>query len=229
MFTRSFIRKPALPFVAAVVTLSLTALPGCRKDNDDTRQEPMPPPTTNPVPAYGFPLSIGSYWIYEHTLLDSNFNVVATGAIDSVFIADDTLINNNTFYVFSQQTSGSPTYTIPGFIYDSYYLRDSAGYLVHPSGYFLDHDNFQDTLHTYSIPALTTYSFMRHPDSMITVPAGTFPTIDYRTDYYFTNPQYQDRQGHKFRADDIGVVSWITFYAQSGNYMQRRLLRYHIQ
>lgn len=227
MFTRSSFRKSTVSFFAAVVILSLYSLPGCRKSPDEMPPLPAPSGTTQTV--YNFPLTLGSYWIYEHTLLDSNFNVVSTGAIDSVFICGSTVINGDTFLVFDQQTNGSPTYAMPGFIYGSYYLRDSAGYIVHPSGYFVEHDNFQDTLDTYSIPALTTYSFMRHPDSILTVPAGTYPTIDYRTDHYFTNPQYMDRSGHKFYADDIGVVSWITFYVQSGYYFQRRLLRYHIQ
>lgn len=226
MYTSCFSKKPMCLFFAVAV-LALTALPGCRKDQYNPAN-PTVTPQANP-PAYNFPLTIGSYWIYEHVLLDPAMNVISTGAIDSVFICADTLIHGDTFYVFGRQTSGSPTYFVPGFIYDSYYLRDSAGYLVHPSGYFVEHDNFQDTLHIYSIPAMAAYSFMRHPDSLITVPAGTFPTIDYRTDYYFANPQYMNRQGHKFYADDIGIVSWITFYAQSGNFFQRRLLRYHIQ
>ena len=134
MLICSFNRGSAIRLFAAI-TLSLSMFPGCRKDTTAPLQQPATPPSGQALPAYRFPLTIGSYWIYEHVLLDQNLNVLSTGAVDSVFICADTLIHNDTFYVFGQQTFGSPVYSMSsGFINESYYLRDSAGYLVHPSG-----------------------------------------------------------------------------------------------
>lgn len=227
MKTMMFFRIPAL--VAGTVLLT-ALLPGCRKDNNELPDLPATGGPGNVQAVYNFPLTIGSYWIYEQVTLDSNLNLVATGSIDSIFICADTIINGNTFYVFGSQTTGSPQF-MPVFFYSSHYLRDSAGYLVDPSGEFVEHDNFTDTLKSQLIPGfLQSYYFMRHPDSLITVPAGTFQTIDLRGDHYYLVPNFTPyRRSHQFFADDIGVVSRITFYSSQPGYVQQRLLRYHIQ
>jgi hypothetical protein len=230
MKTMKYFRTPALPALVAGTVLLTALLPGCRKDSNEV---PDPPATGGPgnvQTVYNFPLTIGSYWIYEQVSLDSNLNVIATGAIDSVFICADTLIHGDTFFVFGSQTTGSQTY-LPVFILGSHYLRDSAGYLVDPAGVFIEHDNFADTLDSSLVQNyLQSYYFMRHPDSLVTVPAGTFATIDYRGDHYYLNPTFAPyRHSHTFFADDVGVISRITFFASLPGYVQQRLLRYHIQ
>jgi hypothetical protein len=213
--------------IPAVCVLSFFS---CSKD-------PLPQSPVNPSPVstlpYRFPLTTGSYWVYQDIRLDSNLNFIASGGTDSVFVSGDSIIGTDTFKVI--KIFSDPNF--PNYINPTIrpLLRDSAGYLVEPNGAFLEHDNFTDTLSTYLIPGyINQYGFMRHPDSLVTVPAGTFKTIDYRRDNYFTGSlspivTQRFRQCHRIFADSIGIVTEQGFYPNQPDYHVSQLLRYHIQ
>lgn len=150
-----------------------------------------------------------------------------------MFVTGDSIIGTDTFKVI--KIVSDPNFT--NFINPSIppLLRDSAGYLVQPNGDFLEHDNFTDTLYYNLVSGfMNQYGFMRHLDSVVTVPAGTFQTIDYRRDtYYLISPSpivsQRFRQCHRFFANEIGIISECGFYQLHPDYHVSQLLRYHIQ
>lgn len=202
----------------------------CKKDEDE---QPAPNPGNgNPAASisYSFPLTDGSYWIYQEEQVDPLGNLVSSGAIDSTYVAGDTVIGANTYKkIINVQGSGS--HYLPQV--QLQLLRDSAGYLVSAYGGFLDYNNFTDTLAQGNLGgAVDYYYFMRHPDSTVVTSAGTFQTVDYEGHMYSTDPNYphpSPRFIHQLYADGVGKILYTSYYYSSPNYVQRRMLRYHIQ
>jgi hypothetical protein len=215
---------------AAIALLCATALVSCKKettDLDTARVDPNSPPLT----MYHLPITTGSYWIYQHEQTDSVGNVLAVGSVDSMFVAGDSLIGSVTY---------KKIVTIPGLGNQFFYtpsnlqlLYDSGGYLVNPSGEFIQQDNFVDTLKYDYVPLVyNAWFFMRHKDSLVTVPAGTFQTIDYEMHVYALQPNYPygvPRYSHQLFANNVGKILETQYYMSVPNYNQRRLVRYHIQ
>lgn len=215
------------------VALPAALFTSCKKDKDE---EPAPNPgngNTNTSLTYSFPMTTGSYWIYQLDKIDSAGNILDAGAIDSVYISGDSVIGSNTYKKFCH-LAGPGTTWYPVFFGAQYeLLRDSAGYQVAPDGSFTEYNNFTDTLLSSSTPGnVDSYYLMRSPDSMLVTPAGTFQTVDYHGTHYITQANYpyqSPRYSHKFLGNGIGVVSATTFYVSTPWYVQMRLIRYHIQ
>lgn len=158
-------------------------------------------------------------------------NVTQVGTTDSVYVEGDTLIGANTYKKIK-------TFVRPGNVYSwttpLALIRDSAGYLVNERGVFIEHTNFTDTL-AYSDMGpgvVNAWYFMRHADSSVTVPAGTFLTIDYEGHMYATDTNYWHpvpRYTHRLFADGVGMITEILYYYTQPGYVQRRLISYHIQ
>lgn len=205
------------------ITLSLAS---CKKE-EDPQPEPVNPPAST---AYSFPLTDGSYWVYLHELTDSNGTVTQTGSTDSVYVDGDTVIGSHTYKKIRTVRNPAGSYWIPSEALAI--VRDSAGYIVNITGAFVEHDNFSDTLHyaDYS-GAVNAWYFMKHEDSLVTVPAGTFSTIDYEGHMYATDPNYLwavPRYTHQLYADGVGKVREILYFYSSPGYVQRSLVSYHI-
>ncbi len=209
--------------VLTTLTVALT-FSSCKKDED-----PIIPPTPPPSTAYQFPITNGSYWIYQQEQTDSDGVVTQSGAIDSTYVEGDTTIGVNTYKKIRTVTGPGNQY----FFFQALILvRDSAGYIVGTSGDFIEHTNFQDTLkyNDYS-GLLDAWYFMRHEDSSVTVPAGTFLTIDYEGHMYATDPNYPwpvPRYTHVIFADGIGKITEVLYYLSQPGYVQKRLIRYQI-
>lgn len=178
---------------------------------------------------YHFPLTDGSYWLYQQEQTDSLGNVTQTGAVDSVYVAGDTVIGAYTYKRIRTVTGPGSSYFITAPLS---YVRDSAGYLVNSDGSYIQHDNFTDTLRVRVEPGLYNgYFFMRHPDSLVTVACGTFQTIDYEEDVYSTVSTYPHpmlRHTHEIFADGIGKVADIRYYYSQSGYIQKRLITYYV-
>jgi len=226
MFRTSLAPKRLVTYSAfALLTISL-AFSSCKKE-DDPEIPITPPVVTN---AYSFPMTDGSYWVYQQERTDSDGVVVQAGAIDSLYVEGDTVIGATTYKKIRTITSsGSQFFPAQGLAI----CRDSAGYMVGPLGSYIDFYNFTDTLnyHDYS-GMINAWYFMRHRDSSVTVPAGTFTTIDYEGHLYATDPNYPWstlRHTHQVFADGVGKIVDILYFYSSPDYIQRRLIRYHIQ
>lgn len=211
--------------ITASFILALSfAISSCKKEEEIPDPTPVPQQT-----AYAFPVTDGSYWIYVHETTDGSGSVTQTGGTDSVFVEGDTVIGSHTYKKIRTINQSTPTYFPPAQLQ---IVRDSAGYLVDPAGGFIEHTNFTDTLlYVDHAGIVDSWYFMRHQDSSVTVPAGTFTTIDFQGEMYATDPNYAygiPRFTHRIMADQVGVVQERLYYYSSPGYIQRRLVRYHI-
>ncbi|HTF03833.1 MAG TPA: hypothetical protein VK826_07390 [Bacteroidia bacterium] len=209
-------------FVALAITLAFTS---CKKE--DEPEIPNNPPA--PATAYSFPLTDGSYWIYQHEQTDSAGNITQVGTTDSVYVDGDTTVGANTYKKIRTYRAPGPGYLA---LWPLQLLRDSAGFIVDVNGEFIEHTNHTDTLLHKDEPGFyNSWYFMRHIDSLVTVPAGTFTTIDYEGHVYasISTPYPSPRYIHQFLADGIGTVMEVKYYFSQSGYIQRRLISYHIQ
>lgn len=171
------------------------------------------------------PLTSGSYWIYQRFTVFSADSEIASTSFDSVWIARDTVIQNDTFAVFQ-----APFQIL---LYPQFLLRDSSGYLVDQKGAIkFSLYNFTDTLDTLSIAFLHLAYKMADKDSIIEVPAGNYKTYDYRVYIQSWDFPGEVRSMFTFYAKNIGLVKWNFFYSSSFEhpvYWEYRLVRYHIE
>lgn len=214
-----------LRLVAVSIAATGLLFTSCKKEDD-----PIIPPANPPAPIiYGFPITDGSYWVYQEERTDSDGVVIQTGAIDSVYVEGDTIIGANTYKKIRTVVTGSSFFPNQPLAI----LRDSAGYLVDVHGEYMEHDNFTDTLRFVNYSGLVhAWYFMRHRDSVVTVPAGTFTTIDYEGHMYAQDPNYPwpvPRYTHHLLADGIGMIFYRTYFVSSPDYIQKRLVSYSIQ
>lgn len=197
--------------------------------------------TSNPISttssSYAFPLSIGSYWIYETLMVDSSENIIAaTGSFDSLYVSDDTIINLKTYYILKAATTTFPFFGVNSVVTSTLtnIVRDSLGYIVDTSGNYIKHDDFVNILYTLTENApdsLYRKGYMTNKDSIVTVPAGTFTTRNYqekiiRYDSSFMSgiPKY----ANQVMANSIGIVYKSIPYASFFNKSAIRLIRYNI-
>lgn len=222
-------KKNAVTATIIVATIFATS---CKKDKDVGPIVNNNPSTTSNT--YSFPLTIGSYWIYESVNMDSSYNITSTQGIDSVFIAKDTIVNGSHYFQkrIINVNSGS-SYAINYFIDTLKVVRDSAGYIVDQFGKYIKHDDFTNILNTstYSQPQYTIVSRMTNKDSAVTVPAGTFTSINYQSKLSIQEPIYvgnRTKYSNDIMANNVGVILQTACYFQSPTKLGIQLLRYHI-
>ncbi|MGL4597292.1 MAG: hypothetical protein ACRCYO_07190 [Bacteroidia bacterium] len=214
--------------IVVLAASSSIAFFACKKE--ETTAD-VPAPDQQPQSTmYNLPLTAGSYWIYASEKTDSLGNIITPSGIDSIFVGGDSTIGSITYKkVCGIHISG----TQHMLLYPLQLLRDSAGYHVDETGAFIQHDNFTDTIGYYGFPNyLDVWYFMRNPDSLVTVPAGTFTTINYEGDMYSADPNYPfvtPRHTNLLFANNVGKIFHRLFYTSQPGYVQHRLLRYHIQ
>ena len=149
------------------ILITWLVFPACTKDIGPLKTSEGP----TCLSAY-YPLTTGSYWVYELSRFDSSSNVWYYSPVyDSLIIVGDSIIGDNTFAIMEYH-NGSSTYIK--------LYRDSSNCLVdHEGRVFFSADNFTDTLYIWRpFPAPVTFLLMMKPgEESITVPAGTFQTL----------------------------------------------------
>ncbi len=202
------------------ILLIAFAFYSCRKTEDVV---PVNPPSTAVAVSNNYPLSLGSYWIYERFNMDTN-GVETTLYIDSTYISGDSIIHGDTFSVIVGDIFG-PT--------DINVRRDSSRYLVDQFGtIFCSNTNFTDTLLSGSVPGHADFYYKMMPATTIVVPAGSFAACDYLGTVNITMVGYPwdtSRNIHFYYADNVGLIRETTYFFSSPNYIGRKLLRYHIE
>lgn len=206
-----------------ILFCSILLITSCKKDPPEEIIN-----TVGSVKEY-FPLTPGSYWIYQQYKKDiGTGDFVASNILDSVYVYQDTVINGNTFTIL--RASGNLLFP------HSLILRDSGDYLIDESGsIFLSSSNFTDTLYSYANSFVYTAYKMDDKDSVITTPAGTFPTINYKGfAHLLTDCPDTVRTIHNFYSKGIGRVKSATFYSSTfclpeQLWVEDRLERYHIE
>lgn len=208
-----------------LICILIVTISSCKKEKN-------PQPDVTPTESPCIQLKAGNYWIYENGTVDSN-GVVSNVQIDSFYITKDTVIKNKTYYIQKSLTAQ--------FIVS--YLRDSSGYLLGIDGKPLfAENNFTDILRVDSVYIGGSnaigyaigygISKMANKDSVITVPAGTFSTRNFRTAFILFPPyntQPNPRYSNTLYAHGVGRVLQTARSINGNIVVYQKLLRYHIQ
>lgn len=206
--------------------IMLLAFMACNKTDD-----------TNPIiekdPPNYFPMTTGSYWVYNTYDIDSLGNEELKGENDTIIITGDTIINGNTYKRFYGKIYywGSP---------DESYYRDSSGYIVKVNGNIIfSNSNFSDTLYSDYIPHDTSanwhfYTQMEPCNEEIILPAGVFDSVlnyVFHIDYLELDEPRTDEL-YDLYAPNVGKIidqySYIGIMQKSKKYHERRLVDYYI-
>jgi|AntAceMinimDraft_9_1070365.scaffolds.fasta_scaffold06022_1 hypothetical protein len=172
------------------------------------------------------PMSIGNYWIYQTYLIDTLGIDQPVEMLDSISITRDTIINGNKFFVFEGDTY---------FNHDYLRLqRDSSGYIIDESGkIYFSEDNFIDTLYYYEHVqndniVYMTYNIMQENEVVLTVPSGTYSTLNNLGTVYVPLADITKTFG-SYYANNVGQVlsEGVFVFSNSGRF-ESRLVRYHV-
>lgn len=175
--------------------------------------------------------------MYEEYQIDSNGNAASMGMTDSSYVEKDTVINNNTYHKYVDISLFLNTTSVS-------YLRDSLSYTVNSSGLIVfSSDDFSHIFReipftnpnagvTDTVPV---FEQMAYKDSSVTVPAGTFITSTFRRLFDFTSSssvhyRLGNREYDYKYSRNMGIVSeTMGFYTNIPGYMEKRLIRFHVQ
>ncbi len=211
----------------SALLIAIVMLSACKKDDGD--DEITVTPTT---PQY-FPLTVGSYWVYEIFKGDTLGHYVSTGKFDTVFVAKDTLINGQTYALFKGTRYGV------GPIINLNAYRVQGDFIINSNNrYLLSWADFTNTIDKDSLIHPDGTMVFRYEAKMqsglksVQVPAGNFQALERVTQIHYTIPgmPHPLRDYSKFFVEDVGMV--IDEYGYSGTWFityQKRLVRYHIQ
>lgn len=204
----------------------LVVLVACNKESN----------VTNPVieePTY-YPLTTGSYWVYNTYKIDSLKNEVLFSENDTTTIIGDTNLNGFQYKVFYGKKYG--------FTHDKtlQFKRDSMGYIVNEEGItFFNQTNFTDTLFSESLPndidtAFYRFSTMKIVTDEINLSAGTFDSLlNYRLEFiYWREPNQLTLSLNTYYAPYVGKIlnqnCYAGMYLQDKSYYEERLINYYI-
>ncbi len=222
------IPKSILP-VLALLTVSIIS---CKKEKEKEKEEVCPTPSpAAPVYADYSKLKVGNYWIYQRYEVDTLGNATAQTIFDSCYVKSDTLLNGNTYFVISRPTY-NPSHSII-ILRDSLYYTISYGNYIHFSS-----QDFTSIFNSNYITASTgdtvcyVVKKMATASTVITVPAGTFTTLD-AEETFTMYPNWSSagavRKTHTRYAENIGIVSeTLPFFSSNPKYIERRLIRYNL-
>jgi hypothetical protein len=209
--------KRSMLFILAIPALVFFS---CKKKNNEN--------STISAPDF-IKLKIGNYWVYNYYKVDTNGVETNLGQTDSSYIEKDTVINGRTFLIECVHT-----------YFDGLrrsILRDSSGYLLRriPDGSSVidfARDNFTDILFSDSIETfIFRQEMMTGKDSTVSVPAGSFITRSLRIVDAPLDPTYPwgDRTLYCIYGKEAGLIKYTMCYWDSPDYIEARLVRYHVE
>lgn len=207
-----------------IIISNILLLFSCKKENLD-------PLVVEPQVEFNTPKTIGSYWVYEWYRIEKNGDESLLPYKDSIYIVGDTFINNLSYTVYYGTSMGSnPTI---------YMERDSSGYIVDNRGYILySYINFNDTLRKAPMDSLFGWSKKMVNSLPVTVPVGTFNSIEARRTYYRFSGEPLTTCGNptaiysSWYVDGVGKVieqtGYISEMLNCGAILESRLVHYYI-
>lgn len=193
---------------------------------------PTVTPTTTPTYLNFSQFNIGTYWVYQRFNIDGNGNATPTSAFDSCYVEKDTVINNKTYLKIIRPT-------IFSFNKEVLFEKDSLHYVVNQKGNILfSSQDFSSVLETsYNITGVndTVYKMVKQmadKNAIVLTPSGTFTTSNAKESYLFY-PNWPSSGNPRIRnkryAENIGIViETLSFIRTDPSYVERRLVRYHI-
>ncbi len=175
-----------------------------------------------------FPMSVGSYWVYQWYKVDSSgTEELMEGKIDTISIIKDTLIGSSIYKKIKENNSQifSPMVI--------QYRRDSLGYLVDPNNnIYFSSSNFTDTLRIINNNNFKIIYKMEIPNTPIETPAGIFDCLNFQGEVTpFIPVDWSTERINTYYSRGVGKVQESTFYFSSANetQLQRRLIEYNIE
>jgi len=216
--------------LVAIATLTIFS---CKKDKD-TLPPQKDPPGTDSVYADYMHLKPGNYWIYEQYQVDTDGTATATHIFDSIYAGPE-IIHEGQSYHTRMVPDGSSG--LGG--YQTELFRDSLHYILGTGGaIFASYEDFssvfrQQYLIMYGDSIALMSIRMTDRNKIITVPAGTFPTI-VRGLIWTMCPGHTQYGAERREATCIskatGIISeTISTYFGNNIQLERRLVRYHVE
>lgn len=172
-----------------------------------------------------FPMTTGSYWLYDWERLDSN-NVIVDQGIDSVSITGDTIMNGKTFWVYEGTWYGTPRVWL---------LNQEGNKLIsgEEEQILFSLESPGEVFHTYE--EIVDGSQLYKQVSVCNGEEEVFETnfgglVAFRIDHIFTtiNEVYwaPEKINHFFYADNVGLLYEESFYYSGLGTMHREIKEY---
>lgn len=201
----------------------MTFLFSCKKDEI--------PQTCSPVvnESY-FPLTVGSYWVYQWYRVDSLGDETVLNSIDTIRIVGDTIVGVNQYAIF-EETNKFETPDI-----QRYYRRDSLGFLVDiDNNIFFSPSLSEDTIRVSSGGFASIVYQMESSITNVDVLAGNFDCRNFRGTLTPTGApipvDWTEGFLNNYYSKGVGLVMENTFFFSQGPTvdLQRRLKEYYIE
>lgn len=191
------------------------------------KEQPNIPDTVTTYPNYT-QLKVGNYWVYERFEVDTIGNETPLGIIDTCRIEKDTIINGKTYYKYVR----APYFSLP----TTTFVRDSLHYLVDNTGRIIFSSQVFDEIFRVYLDTLGGYElheWMTDKNKNVLTPNDNFTTNTFQMIYYYAQAlqEFGNPRQLNFRyAENIGIVSeTIPWIFTNPNYLERRLVDYHIE
>lgn len=199
--------------------LILALMPSCKKQDDKTGNYPQPI-----QPSTYYPMTPGTYWIYDVFKVDPDSSVTDLHLQDSVFVSRRRSINGKTYFEIDSREKH--------FLKRSF--RDSLGYLIDADGeiHFAPND-FSYPLETELVISgddtiLIGKMGMKEVSKPVVIPAGTFETLMLQRNYLVYSAK-TPRQFQEHRAQNVGLVLYQYGVLANPALFELRLVRFHIE
>ena len=204
--------------------LFLAILISCKDKNDDD----LTLGSNNQVVNY-FPLTVGSYWVYDWVRVDTLGVEHPFGNRDSIYISGDTIINGIEYAIVETSLFGDER--------TQEYHRDSSGFLINHNGEILfDPINstdllWIDTIFAGSDPYVLIEYSMEGTMTNIEVPSGMFDCLNLQGKMIPQQNNYPwgTRYKRDYYADGVGKVQSKIFFYLSPDDLFSKLVSYHIE
>jgi hypothetical protein len=178
--------------------LFIIFISSCEKSN------PVSNGSTNEI----IPLKVGNAWTSTFSDYDSN-GVITTAYIDSVWVAKDTIVDDQNYFLMFRQSENAVG---PPYPQTSSYLARNT-----PSGYNEREVRFNLEGMAYNYPYHINDSTIVATNEAITVPAGTYNCIVYKfpAAEVLVDTVYQVAYGKSYICPNIGIVKQEFWYPQN--------------
>lgn len=189
------------------------------------------------IPATNYPdfsqLKTGNYWIYEQFDINPAGEATSKKIFDSCYVEKDTVINNKIYHKIVKPVFYNATQKEISFQKDSlHYIINSNGKILFSSQDFSTILNYGYIKDGEKDTISKVIRQMTDKNTTVTTAAGTFATLNaketclmYPKWSFAGNPRYR----HSKYAENVGIIiETLPFFTSSPNYIERRLVRYHL-
>lgn len=220
-----------------LTTLSIiTLIIGCKKAVEP--QSTAECSNNTPLQRANYPISVGSYWIYDtYKVIDSSGVETLIRSSDTTEVIGDTTINGKAYSVF--RGIKYPISSTSSLMYN-WYLRDSLGLILNNYGTVSNGTwSYSDTINYHEDNAIAQWGSYSATQEQIIVDAGSFNAKRMRIHFMLMNgsaisqclnDSVSNNAGAEFYTEGVGLVQKNLAYSTMINceHFESRLKEYHI-